>query len=231
MCSGRAWWTAAHSHRAAPQGEPADKSNTTTRGTFGAFTLGGDCTFSVPNITCTSINGKTVTLGAALTTTGTGATTLAFGAAGNTYTFPNSNDTIVTLAATQSLTNKSIVGSEVNSGTVPLAQMPTVLGGPGYITGASMWYPNPFFTGSALGTGTTGGANTYYCVPFWLYQTVTIKAIGIRVIATSAGNSGAALQAAVYSDLLTTGNVHRPGALIDFTASFATGAAASVRPR
>lgn len=203
-------------------------------GSFGGFTVSGDCTLvtSTGVITCTSINGKAVSLSAALTTTG-GATTLAFGAGANTYTFPNTNDTVVTLAATQSLTNKSIAGSEINSGTVPLAQMPTVWGAPSYITGASMFYGNPYVTNNVGITSVAPVANSYYCTPFWIFQTVTIKALAIQVTTLSAGNTNNALQGAVYNDLVTTGNVHRPGTLIDYagvgsTTGFTTSAAGVV---
>jgi hypothetical protein len=42
-----------------------------------------------------------------------------------THIFPAANDTMADLASSQAFTNKSIAGSEVNSGNVPLAQMPT----------------------------------------------------------------------------------------------------------
>jgi hypothetical protein len=125
----------------------------------------------------------------------------------------------------QTLTNKSIAGSEVNSGTVPLAQMPTVYGAPSYIAGGSMWYTNPYLTGYFPNTSATGAANSYYCAPLWVYQTVTIKGLLLRVIGTSTGNSSAALQGALYYDLVTTGNVHRPGTLIDYTTNFSTASA------
>lgn len=104
-------------------------------------------------------------------------------------------------------------------------------GMPGYITGASMWYANPYVTGLLLTSG-VGVANQYLCTPFWITQTVTIKALAINVVATSTGNSSSALQGAVYTDLVTTGNVHRPGTFVDYAGSglvgFATGTATQV---
>lgn len=61
----------------------------------------------------------------------TGATTFTSanaGASNFTLTFPAATDTVVTLAATQTLTNKSIAASEVNSGTLAAAQMPALTG-------------------------------------------------------------------------------------------------------
>lgn len=79
--------------------------------------------------------GKTVTLGASLTTTGAGAPTLAFPATSFTYTFPGATDTVALLAATQTLTNKTIsgasntisnlAGSVITSGTVAATYLPT----------------------------------------------------------------------------------------------------------
>ena len=81
---------------------------------------------------------NTLTLGNSLTTTGSNPTTLAFGNTGNTYTFPDATDTIITAAATQTLTNKSIDGSEIASGTVPaarLAQINLAIAGNGGVGG------------------------------------------------------------------------------------------------
>ncbi len=50
------------------------------------------------------------------------------GASNFTLTFPAITDTVATLTATQTLTNKSIAASEVNSGTLAAAQMPALTG-------------------------------------------------------------------------------------------------------
>lgn len=60
-------------------------------------------------------SGKTVTLGANLATTG-GATTLALGATGRTYTFPDVTDTVVTLTASQTLTSKTLTSPTIGTG-------------------------------------------------------------------------------------------------------------------
>lgn len=60
-------------------------------------------------------SGKTITLGANLTTTG-GATTLGLGATGRTYTFPDVTDTVVTLTASQTLTSKTLTSPTIGTG-------------------------------------------------------------------------------------------------------------------
>ena len=147
---------------------------------------------------------------------------------------------VVGTTDSQSLTNKSIVGSEVNSGTVPLAQMPTVLGASPYLSGVT--YTNPLLTGVTASTSAVGVANSYYCVPRWLYQTETVAKMWIRIVATSTGNTSNALQGAIYLDSIQTGTTacgagggscHRPGTFVDFagtgsTTGFPTGSAAVV---
>lgn len=98
----------------------------------------GDVTNTAASLAMTvvAIGGNPISLGGPLTITGSGSTTLAFGSSGNTYIFPNSTDTITTNAATQTLTNKSISGSEINSGTVPSSSLPTATSStPGIVQG------------------------------------------------------------------------------------------------
>ena len=67
----------------------------------------------------------------AITGSSTGVTTIGSanaGASNYTATLPAATDTLVELAQTQTLTNKSIAASEVNSGTLSAAQMPALTG-------------------------------------------------------------------------------------------------------
>jgi hypothetical protein len=93
-----------------------------------------------------------------------------------------------------------------------------LLGMPGYVNAAGMWYTNPYLAGP--NTGSVAGVQySYYCAPIWIFQPVHLEGLGIRITLASAGNSNGALAAAIFSDLLTTGNVHRPGAFVDTVAA------------
>jgi len=122
----------------------ANNSTFTTSGAFSwQFTVPGAYTYTLPSATSTLLatNGSgssltfgtgTLSLAGNLTTTGAFNPTLAFPAA-NTYTFPNTaSSTLVDTTATQTITGKSIAGSEINSGTVG-----ATYGGTGLNTSAS----------------------------------------------------------------------------------------------
>lgn len=123
----------------------------------GNFALTTSPSFTTPTLgaaTATTINSVTIPsgadtvdlLGTAQTITGvktvsssgilvkgtsTGTTAIASanaGASNFTATVPAATDTVVELAQTQTLTNKSIAASEVNSGTLAAAQMPALTG-------------------------------------------------------------------------------------------------------
>jgi hypothetical protein len=101
-------------------------------------------------------------------------------------------------------------------------------GSPGYIAGG--WFENPLMTGASPPASSTGSNGGYYCVPFTFSQPVHVETIEIRIVATSTGNTSAALSGALFSDLVpstgTSANTHRPGALIEYGATpFATGTA------
>lgn len=64
--------------------------------------------------TLTIADGKTLVASNSLTFTGTD---------GNSFAFPSGSDTVVTLAATQTLTNKSMAASSINSGTMATARL------------------------------------------------------------------------------------------------------------
>lgn len=113
-------------------------SSLTTVGTIGTGVWQGTVVGATYGGTGVNNGSKTITLGSSLTTTGVGAPTLAFGASADTITFPNASDTVVELTQTQTLTNKSIAGSEINSGTVAgtyVAAVNLAASGNGGVTG------------------------------------------------------------------------------------------------
>lgn len=120
-------------------------------------------------------SGKTVTLGASLTTTGAGAPTLAFGAGTNTYTFPNASDTVDLIAQAQTLTNKTISGASNTLSSIALSSLatqaanslvgnatgstasPTAVAVPSCSTGASAL---TWTSGTGFGCNTISGSGT-----------------------------------------------------------------------
>ena len=181
-------------------------------GTMTGFTMGGDCTFAAPNVTCLKTNGTafaalatlgvgtglgssggnlnittvpaanggtgvsnagTVTLGASLVTTGTGAPTLAFGSSPTTQTFPTASATLAALTtADQTVTGGANVTSlsqstgsiSVDCGARPLQYITN--GGAFAITAPSsdgscvLLVTNNGSAGAVSFTGFSVGANT-----------------------------------------------------------------------
>ena len=101
------------------------------------FTLG-----TAGNIVLTGTETMTSLL---LNGSSSGTTTLSASAtASGTLTLPAATDYLVGRATTDTLTNKSIAGSEINSGTVPLAQIPVLTQTPSLITNtATSTYTTP----------------------------------------------------------------------------------------
>lgn len=156
----------------------ANNSTFTTSGAYAwQFTVPGAYTYTLPSATSTLLatNGSgsaltfgigTLALAGNLTTTGAFNPTLAFPAS-NTYTFPNTaSSVLVDTTATQTLSGKSIAGSEINSGTVALTN-----GGTGSSTAAT--------ARTALGAGMLscqpGLGDGLNAIPAGTYLTTTCR--------------------------------------------------------
>jgi len=115
-------------------------------GTAGIDQLTGDCVAgpgsSSQAITCTKINGKALTLGGALTTTGTGSITLAFPNTTQTFTFPTTAKTL--------LANDL---SNIGTGVLPIANL-TALPASNFFAGDAGGRPIAASVTGDLGFGT-----------------------------------------------------------------------------
>lgn len=132
----------------------------TTLGVTGATTLSTVTATSVnkvaitapaSNATLTIANGKTLTASNTLTFTGTDSTSFAF---------PSSSDTVVTLAATQTLTNKTLTAPVIstisNTGTLTLPTSTDTLVG----RATTDTLTNKTLTSPTINTGALGSAST-----------------------------------------------------------------------
>ena len=158
----------------------------------------GDMTNTAGSLATTvgAIGGKTVSLGAALTTTGAGAPTLAFPASSYTYTFPAATDTVALLAASQTLTGKTISGSSNTLSNIALPSlsalaansvMGNATGSPAAVTALSMTSCST--AASAVSWTTSGG--------FGCNTSITAAAVPVSGITSLGTNVGTALGNAV----------------------------------
>jgi len=98
--------------------------------------VSGDCSLATSGaLTCTKVNGKTLTLGANLTTTGAGTPTFAFPATGYTYTFPSLTTKVAATSGT--LTNGNCVSINASGEFIDAGGPCTVGGGGGTVSAGS----------------------------------------------------------------------------------------------
>jgi hypothetical protein len=138
-----------------------------------ANTWGAAQTFAA--ITATTVNGNTITTGSGtLSIAGTktfaasNTMTLAAGADGQTFTFPAASDTVATLAATQTLTGKTLTNPAITSQTLPVtatANWDFSLGGWGTATLvnsiSTLTFSNPKAAGDMRWKIVQGGSGSY----------------------------------------------------------------------
>lgn len=119
---------------------------------------------------------------------------------------------VVGTTDTQTLTNKSISGSQINSGTVPYAQLPATITHPGYrATGGSNsgWYnPGLIISNTPSNAPATG---TYYCTIGQVQGNSAVTISGLGIYGSTNGTTNMALS--IYANDFTS-NIARPGALV-----------------
>ena len=175
-------------------------------------TMGGDCTFTSPNITCTKLNGFTATLGGMLSTAGTfttAANTAFAGAfpviltstASTNVTLPTSGTLATTSGVTTSISsavNTALPSGAASSG---LVYAPTGAAGAAAVTSDMVGFRNRIINGDdridqrnsyASQTITAGAALAYTDDRFYVYST------GANVTGTDT-NIGSTLYPREYS--------------------------------
>jgi hypothetical protein len=152
-------------------------------GSFGGFTLGGDCTFSVPNITCTKTSGSSFATSATTDTTNAG--NISSGVLGSNRGGAGAVSGILKA-------NGSGVVSAASSGTdfAPATSGSSLL----YANGSGGFSPvsigsNLTFSGGTLSATGAGGSGSSNLSPFWDNGVLAIStpALGSFTLATSTG--------------------------------------------
>lgn len=145
-------------------GGSANQIQYNAAGSFGGFTMSGDCAVTVATgvILCTKSNGVNISLGGALTTVGALSTaggafslTLTLGANTN-VTLPNTG-TLATLAGSEALTNKTYNGNTWTAGTGVL----TIAAAKTFTASNTLTLTATDGSTLAIGTGGTLGTAAY----------------------------------------------------------------------
>lgn len=172
-------------------GGTANQIQYNAAGSLGGFTMSGDCTVVVATgvLTCTKVNGQTVSLGGTLTTAaaftqaGAFATTLTSTGATN-VTLPTTG-TLATLAGSEALTNKTYNGLTLNATTGTFA----LTNGKTLTVSNSLGYAGTDGSTLNIGTGGTLGTAAYTAASAYVpSNTGVTNSLGADVVLNNTGN-------------------------------------------
>jgi hypothetical protein len=203
---------------------PAFSAITSATNTSAAMLVGSGASLGFSGsgtIGASSVTGFNPTAGKTLSVTNS--ITLG-GADSTTFTFPGASDTVTTNTATQTLTNKSIAASEINSGQLAIAQGGTGTASPGLINGTNITitgsWPNQTITSTAGGGNVSNsGTPTQYQTATWVSSTA-IQGVGPGTTGQALVSGGASAYPSYSSTLSNVTNIN--GTAIPSSATLVT---------
>ena len=212
-------------------------------GAAAAVALSGDGTMTNTGaLTVSKIGGKSVTLGGALTTTGSAAETLAFPTGSYVYGFPAANCTLATTDTAQTISGKTFAGSTYFPGSVLIRSDGVVSigsvsppSGPTFFWGTTAGEASPTFsiggpvfqnnyTGYACAISVVGGAAGYSALLFGDTTAQTLGAVRYNLSGNSPAN-----QLSFWTNGSARYNIDSTGNIFSSTDNANTNGAASKR--
>jgi hypothetical protein len=189
-------------------------------GAFGGFTLGGDCTFSVPNITCTETNGTAFSALATLTP-GSGVATALGNTAGGTggFALQSSLGSYLPLAGGTMAGNIAMGGGNISGGgtitgtqftsTIATGTAPFVVASTTNVANlnASSLNGNTFANPGAIGSGTAATSVAASGPISVALGTITTNIKGINITATW-NAAGTTFDAPIFENITNTASAN-----------------------